>query len=350
MCSTKPQDQKSVIATNVLRDIGNFPYSVPYISGPDEIDNEDYHNNPKFKMFVSSTGIKNYMISPKYFLFTIMNPDTKSISEEAQVKGNAYHDALASIANSGNYSLFDSKYFLFEEPINEKTGSPYGYTTKAYQEAKQEAILKNSGKTPIMASEVTEIKKMIDQLLYGSRHNSNDIKMLLKNGLAEQSFFCKHSDSFFKFRTDLLTKNKIVDWKSIGSDDLHEQTIRRQISKFGYDVSAAFYQYFYHEITGDWMDFFWVFQQKTPPYDFVIVDSAPWTYSFQKERFGGKVQKMVTEINVGARKFLSMLEQHLICMEENQWDGASILIEPNFLGKRIMQNKPYYEPELIYYL
>jgi len=345
-----PEPIKANEPYEFLFDISRFQHKIPYISEPDEIRNEDYHNHPEYLMFISSTSLKNYKTSPKWFLYTLSNNESKGISQEAQVKGNAYHDALASIANCGNYSLFENAYFMFDAPINERTGNPYGYETKAYKEAVEEAGLANPGKNLLMKEELDNTKAMINALLYGSKHNSADIRMLLKNGVGEQSFFCEYMGSYFKFRTDLMTKKKIVDWKSIGADDLHSDTITKQIVKFGYDISAAFYQFFYHHITGEWKEFYWVFQQKTPPYDFVIVDSQPWTYAFETELVKGKRERVVTNMNPGAMKFSAMLEEHLECMGNKTWHGASVFIEPNFRGKRIMKNKtPFWDKELIYY-
>lgn len=36
---------------------------------------------------------------------------------------------------------------------------------------------------------------------------------------------------------------KIVDWKTLAVDDLHEETVNRTIAKFHYGISAAFYQF-----------------------------------------------------------------------------------------------------------
>lgn len=320
-------------------DISKFPFSLPYVSEPNEIPNEEYHNDEKYSAFISSTGLKLYKTSPLWFKWAIEN-DAADISKEAQVKGNGYHDYLASLTNCGSDAQFMNDYVLFEEPVNKTTGSPYGINTKAYAEAEAEAMYLNQGKQLITNATLKEIKDMVNHLLYGSRENSKDIRTLIKFGKAERSYFCEYQGCYFKFRTDLSTGKKIVDWKTIAADNLHEDTIRKQIFTYGYDVSAAFYQFFNKIITGQWKDFYWVFQQKSPPYDFVIVDSQSFTYEFATEVINGKREKIVVNSNIGGRKFHALLEQHIHCVEENYWPGAAIFIpEGSFgatKGKRIM--------------
>jgi PDDEXK-like domain of unknown function (DUF3799) len=335
-------------------DASKFPFTLPYVSRPDAIPNEDYHNGEQFAAFISSTGLKEYKKSPLWFKYAVEN-NAGDISKEAQVVGSAYHDYLASIANCGTNKLFMDAYAIFEEPVNPSTQKPYGIGTGKYDEAENKARAEHPGKMLITKASLKTIKEMVNHLLYGSKENSSDIRMLLRHGKAERSYFCEYEGAYFKFRTDLSTARKIVDWKTVSVDDLHMDTIIKIINNFGYDISAAFYQFFNHIISGRWKEFYWVFQQKSPPYDFVIVNSAPFTYEFANETINGKRQKIVVETNVGARKFHALLDQHIHCVENNYWPGAAVFIPEGTFGvtkgKRIMECElpPYHKKEITFY-
>lgn len=348
------QEKQSASNTSRFNDVSKFPFSLPYISKPDAIPNEEYHNSEQYGAFISSTGLKQYKTSPLWFKYAVEN-DAGDISKEAQVMGNGYHDYLASLANCKSDKLFMDAYAIFEEPVNPRTGEPYGISTKAYAEAEEKARADNPGKMLITQASLDTIKQMVNHLQYGSKENSKDIRMLLRYGRAERSYFCEYEGAYFKFRTDLNTSKKIVDWKTVAVDDLHMDTITRVIFKYGYDISAAFYQFFNKIITGKWKEFYWVFQQKSPPYDFVIVDAAPFTYELANETINNQRQRIVANTNIGARKFHALLDQHIHCVENNYWPGAAIFVpEGDFgitKGKRIMKcDIPAYQrKELTFY-
>jgi len=339
---------------NRFTDISRFPHGFPYISGPMEILNEEYHNGEKYSAFISSTGLKQYLKSPLWFKHAIDNK-VGGIGKEAQVVGNAYHDLLASYTNTGSDEWFMENYVLFKEPINSNTGKPYGMHTDTYKKLELEQKELNPGKELITQFTFDNTQTMVNHLLYGSRENSKDIRMFLKYGKAERSYFCEYEGAYFKFRKDLGTRKKIIDWKTISADNLHENTIRKQITNYKYDISAAFYQFFDHIITGTWKEFYWVFQQKEAPYDFVIVDASPYTYAFANELINGKREKIITDVNIGARKFHALLEQHIHCVEEGYWPGAAIFIQEETFGpqkgKRIMKPEiPFYEnKDIVFY-
>jgi hypothetical protein len=163
----------------------------------------------------------------------------------------------------------------------------------------------------------------------------------MKWGKAEVSHFVEFEDCKFKYRPDVETKKKILDWKSVTADDLHEDTIAKIIHKFKYDLSAAFYQFFEHQRTGVWKEFYWVFQQKSPPYDAVLVSAERWAYSQNDD---------IVSMGSGAHKFKKLLDQHIYCMQNEDFDGAQVFIQPGFLNRRIMTPQaPNYDRLLTYY-
>ena len=316
---------------------------LPFVSKPYEIENADYHRGEKFLKFVSSSGLKNYLISPKYARYTQLNPEEKDTT--ALTFGSVYHDILASIANYNDMRDFDKRWFVFEPPINQRTGKSYGQDSKAYLEEKLNQRAANPGKEICSESDIKLAKIMLEELLENNRHLSWIVRDFIKMGKAERSHFCEYEDQFFKFRTDLETRTKIVDWKTIAKlEDSKEDQFSKIIINRGYHISAAFYQFFDHLITGKWRKFFWIVQEKQPPYDFMIHDSSEWTWNIYK--LDGE---QIAEPRIGALLFLKLLEQHIHCCDNKQWDGYSTFIEPDFRKMRIAKPRApfWYEKNML---
>ena len=298
-------------------------FQLPHIAT--EMANEEYHRGEWQSEFVSSTTLKNMLISPKFFRYSLSHP--KQISLSAALQGSVYHSMLESLCKNGCIEGIYDEFFVFEAPINPKTGEPYGTTTKAYKEEYEAQMMLNNGKTPISQEEINIAKAMVEALLNDCGQTSEVVNYLLQIGTPEVSFFTEYEGCKFKFRTDLKTRNKIVDWKSCALDDLHPDTIAKQISKMNYGFSAAFYQFFNHLITGEWNEFLWVFQQKTPPYDAVIVSAGDWAYSAD---WDGQVIKGPSAI-----EFENVLNQYIECNKQGYYPGAESMIAPTN-GYRIM--------------
>lgn len=290
-----------------------------------EMPNENYHTGIWQKDFVSSTTLKTFLISPKYFKYSLNNP--KQISQSATRQGSIFHSMLESIVNTGCIDGVFDEFFVFQAPINPKTGEAYGSSTKAFLEAYEQQKETNSGKTPCSEEELRIGRNMVDALLTECGQTSEIVNHLISIGTAEVSFFLEYEGAKFKFRTDLITKNKMVDWKSISADDLHEDTINKQISKMNYGFSAAFYQFFYYQLTGQWLEFLWVFQQKSAPYDAVIVSASDWAYSVD---YTGNLMK-----GPSALEFEHVLSKYLECNTKGYFPGAESLI-PETNGYRVM--------------
>ena len=309
-----------------------YTHPIPYISQPEEISNDDYHNSNAYSEFISSTQLKWYKTSPLYYKHCKDNGG-KKIGLEARMKGSLYHDMLAAIANHGDIMRYKDNWFVFEPPMNEKTGNPYGITSAKYINEYECQKYINPGKDVTSNAEVIQCMAMVNHLISGNPHYSSIIRLWLKWGSAEQSHFINYKKHGFKFRTDLKTKKLIIDWKTSDIDDLHESTIRQQVNKFNYGISAAFYQYFDHLLTGVWRPFKWVFQQKKAPFDFVIVDAGEWAYKVEKDH---KTGEQLIYPGPDALTFKNLLDQHLWCHDNNVFHGASSFIPPDFKGYREM--------------
>lgn len=298
------------------------------------LSNEAYHHEAPYSEYLSSSQLKRYTVSPKAFKFALDNP--KEEKSDALRFGSLFHDLMANCAehyDNGTAAIAEwlRGIAVFTPPKNEKTGQPYGATTKAYKEAYEAFMQANECKTIASQEEVDTVLKMNQSLLIDCGATSEQVFKLLKWGKPEVSHFIEYEGCKFKWRPDLETRRKIVDWKTVATDDLSERSINAQIAKFGYDISAAFYLFMEHERTGQWKQFYWVFVSKQPPYDAVLVDASEWTY---------KHEDGIVLSQVGAIKMKALLDLHIKCTREQSWPGAEIFIPQSDNGMRIMRPIP----------
>ena len=298
------------------------------------LSNEAYHHEAPYSEYLSSSQLKRYTVSPKAFKFALDNP--KEEKSDALRFGSLFHDLMASCAehhDNGTAAIAEwlRGIAVFKPPVNEKTGQPYGNTTKRYATDYEAFLQANECKTIASQEEVDTVLKMNQSLLIDCGATSEQVCKLLKWGKPEVSHFIEYEGCKFKWRPDLETRRKIVDWKTVATDDLSERSINAQIAKFGYDISAAFYLFMEHERTGQWKQFYWVFVSKQPPYDAVLVDASEWTY---------KHEDGIVLSQVGAIKMKALLDLHIKCTREQSWPGAEIFIPQSDNGMRIMCPTP----------
>ena len=292
--------------------------------------NEEYHNGKEYTPYISSTQLKDLLISPKAYKYKKEHPEEFECSRDALEFGSLYHGYMESLVERGDDTLFQEQFHVFDAPINERTGKPYGFDTGKYKEAYEKAKLENPDWEFVSADRKELVEKMIHELMNNCGETSTQVKQLLKFGKAEVSHFVEFNGVKFKWRPDLETKNLIVDWKTIQADNLRPSTIAKQIHKFGYGISAAFYQFFEHQQSGKWKKFYWVFQQKTPPYDAIMVDASQWCYTYNK-------QFDMLNLGSSAQIFEKLRDLYIECVKENKWRGCEIYIEPNFVGRRVLE-------------
>lgn len=303
----------------------------PVIHG---LSNEAYHHGEEERQYLSSSLLKKYLISPKCYKHFIDNPTEEK--SDALRFGSLFHDLMACCAehyDNGTDAIgkWLRKTAVFEPPVNEKTGLPYGSSTKAYATAYEAFLQANDGKMIASNEELSLVQNMCQALMLDSGATSEQVRKLLKWGKPEVSHFIEYEGLKFKFRPDLETKAKIIDYKTIASDDLSERSINAQIAKYGYDISAAFYLFMEHEQSGKWKRFYWVFVSKQPPYDAVMVDASEWTY---------KHEDGIILPQVGAIKMKALLDLHIRCTRRDEWPGSEIFIPRSDNGLRIMCPTP----------
>lgn len=319
---------------------------LPFISSPEGITNHEYHNGERFKEFISSSILENWLISPKYARYKELNPEPEEYKQHFAA-GSIWHDMLAGLVNAGNLEKYKRHWHIFEPPINKTTGNAYGPTTNAYQDAVALALQKNPGKELCASTDVERAEIMINELLKGNPHLSPDINFLIKKGKAEISSFCQYQGHKFKYRSDLETISKIIDWKTLPQGAAHPNEVHRQIIKFNYHFKAAFYQFFHHEITGRWKSFYWVFQEKEPPFDFIIESADNWAFEIEVDFNGHQIAHPKT----GALLFMKVLEQYIYCRENDYYPGYSSMIQPGFKDQRIHESKVpgWYQNQILEY-
>lgn len=305
-----------------------------------DLPNEEYHRGERFIPYLSSTQLKHYLISPKFARYSQLHPEEFSINADSAEKGSLYHDAMESLVNTGSLDKWRDNLLVFSPPVNPRTGAPYGRDTQKYAEALAAAQADNPGKAITSESAIQLIEKMVWELLNNCRETSHQIKQIMgfKATRAEVSHFVEYEGCLFKYRPDVETKKKIIDWKTLAVDDLHEDTVNRTILKFGYHISAAFYQFFEHVRTGVWKEFYWVMQQKSAPYDAIMVSADQWAFSWEPDSTlpdGG-----IVHLGAGATIFMKLLRQHIHCVKNDDYDGAQVFIQPGFRGRRILQAEP----------
>jgi hypothetical protein len=307
---------------------------------------EKYHK--ELTNYVGSSTLKQILVSPKWMKYCILNPEDSRISLESELKGSVYHSILASITNKGDKSDFEAEYTVFAPPINEKTGKPFGYETGKFLDAYNGFQAENPGKTICSQTEVDLANIMIEQLLTGNSHLSKDVNYLISHGKAEQSHLVEYQGKNFKFRPDLETNKKIVDWKTCGFEVPKVENFARQIVKFGYHISAAFYQYFDFIETGVWRSFYWIAQEKEPPFDFNIIDASNWSFEIHSiehkeslvipessNQFVIETPSQIAIPNTGAIIFLQLLTEYIHCAELDKWPGYSVFTQPDWRNRRI---------------
>lgn len=328
------------------------------------LSNEAYHHEEPYSEYLSSSQLKRYAISPKAAKFALDNP-TEDKSDALRF-GSLFHDLMASYAAHHDDEFaairqWEQGMAIFEPPVNKSTNKPYGVTSNPHKEAYAAFLQANEGRLIVSRDEADLAYNMANSLLRGCGATSEQVRKLLKWGKPEVSFFYEFTEKDengedvtirLKVRPDLLTDYKIIDWKTVSTDDLSEENINRIILKYGYHISAAMYQWVVWKVTGIWRDFYLVIISKTPPYDCIMVNMCAvlqdiygeyhYGYGYCANRDG------IVIPGCGAMEFKKLLDLHIKCTKENHWAGAEQAI-PDNNGVRILEIQPprYYSNKFL---
>lgn len=309
--------------------------------------NHAYHHEAPYSEYLSSSQLKRYAVSPKAFKFALDNPTEEK--SDALRFGSLFHDCMAALAEGATICEVLDAIAVFQPPVNDRTGNPYGPTTEKYRTAYLQFLEAANGTLIANKEEKVLVEGMLTSLIQGSGATSEQVRKLLKYGKPEVSHFVEYEGCKFKFRPDLTTRYRrkgrqcadLYDWKSVATDDLSEESINRIILKYGYHISASHYQFFYHEQTGIWPGFILVLVSKVAPHDCVMVDMCNYGYRYDPEF------EMIIP-GPGTLEFKKLLNLHIKCTKENHWPGAEQAI-PDNNGVRILEIQPprYYQSKFI---
>lgn len=275
-----------------------------------DMPNSRYHYGEDTKDYISSTLLKKYLISPKAFKSAYDNHNIEKETDAFKF-GELFH-TLMELRVKREVAIY--KYIaVFDAPINDKTGLPYGSTTKAYKEA-YEAFLEDNIVKIVTDAETFDIAtNIVSSLLRKDTQTGVNVNNYINDAVeVETSFFLTEGTCKLKVRPDLLTENCIVDWKTTSLEDLSEYNIANTIIKYGYDVSLSMYQYVLHKIFGKWFTPILVFVQKNEPYDCVVVDITEWCYNHESG---------FVSMGCGAINFQKILTKHKECLASGKWGG-----------------------------
>lgn len=215
------------------------------------IPNEEYHRG-KYAEYISSTDIRRFLKAPALFKKT--HKDTASLSF-----GTAYHEYV--LEGHDIPRLFK--------------------TDKPQKRAEQQ---------------IKDMKKALFQ--------SDIARALLTSGEAEATFLWGEGILPCKCRPDRWTDNGIcVDLKT--TTNASESGFKRAVSRYRYDIQAAWYQLGISKVLGldNLPPFVFVAQEKDPPYLFGIYElGGDYLYQAMNE---------INEALVGIKK----------CLDEDRWPG-----------------------------
>lgn len=287
----------------------------------DNLSDREYHDiNGEYGGYVSSTQLKRYQSSPKYFAYSLVHAEEQT---DAMKFGALFHSLMQCMANNTldeAVEKWKNQIVVFSPPINELSGKKYGAATKVYKEALQTFLAANADKVFATMEDITTIESMVRSMFIECGKTSKQLKSLVKGAKgSEVSFFYEGEGVRLKIRPDMFTNGKLIDWKTTTLGDLSEDSIARAIIKYGYHISLSMYQYVLHKATGKWYTPLLVFVQKQAPYDCVICDISEWCYDYNKDLDD-------VSLGVGALEFTRLLKLHKECLESDKWEGAESLI------------------------
>ncbi len=304
------------------------------------LSNQAYHHEKPYSDYLSSSQLKLYNRSPKAFKHSLDNPTEEK--SDALRFGSLFHDLMASYADHPEDELAAIRQWtqgiaIFDPPVNEKTGKSFGTTSNPYKDAYAAFLQAVGGKMIVSREEADLAYNIANSLLRDCGATSEQVRKLLKWAKAtEVSYFYETEDGIkLKVRPDLLTRGKIVDWKTTVLDTLDEDSIAKAIIKYRYDVSLSMYQYVLHEIEGKWYMPILVFVQKQEPFDAVMCDISEWCYSYDPD-------EDFVKPGVGALEFRKLLDLHTGCVRNNEWPGAESTIEADGNTRIMKPTVPYW--------
>lgn len=266
----------------------------------------------------SSSQLKLVIEDEEEFIGTYITKKIAKKSSASFASGTALHTKIL------EPHLFDKEIILFK-------GRKWGDKYEAF-------LKKNKGKTVINPRELTEVKTMAKAInacktsmkyLEGKREISLFIRLVVMNGKIYAPYYGKiltnngwektktkekditGVEFIVKVRADNLSDDDFIsDVKSTSGSAVKKSSVQSSISKYKYDLSAAFYLDLFSLANPEIKRFIWVFATKSKEL------AAPWE--------GTKKQ-----ILIGRRKWMTALLR-MAQLKKQDWKVKSYLrkVEP----------------------
>lgn len=265
---------------------------------------QEYHSD---KAYISASGMNKLKESPAHLKEAEENPE----ETEAMQFGSAYH--LYNLQKD----KFEDEYYIFDDSgiysvlIGEGFKSPRG--TKQYKEWMESEMRLVGDRKSISKDWMSRIKGMNEKLM-----RYPYVRMLLAGGINEQGYKgtieTEAGTIQVKFKPDHINEGKkfIVDLKTAKSAS--KKGFTKAAGEMSYHIQAAFYADLMEKINGDnrAYTFFFIAQEKTPPYAFNIFESSP--------QF----------ISQGRFEYEMLLQLFKYCTDNNHWPGYQIWCENKY--------------------
>ena len=206
-----------------------------------------YHSRSKSGEFMSSHLLADFRNSPLLF-----HKKISGLVHETSNPAFAFGSAAHKLILEGR-EAFDDAYLVDDGPINDRTGEPFGKTTKAYQSwlAMQDR--------EIVSTE--DFGRIMD--FDFSVHANETARMLLSHGEAEGVVRANLSDVPCQIRMDWFNPEMgLVDLKTTAELRYFESDARR----FGYVFQMAFYRSVIFALTGITVPVYIIAVEKCEPY------------------------------------------------------------------------------------
>lgn len=209
---------------------------------------DEYHEGRA--NYLTSHGLMDYIKSPRMHQLK-----SAGLLPSKSSRSFAIGTALHTLVLEGR-GEFDRNYFSpmpGTEPINDKTGKPFGAATKAYQEWLESSA---SGRVVLTPSDYELVNGMASAVA-----NHTQAGFLFEQGQAEGVLRTEINGVAVQTRMDWFNPDiGIVDLKTI--TDLDE--FGEQFEKFNYGLQGAFYQCVAEEVLGKCLPLYFIVVEKNP--------------------------------------------------------------------------------------
>lgn len=281
----------------------------------------EYHAN---KDYISASALKRIKVSPLHY-----KEEEEMKETDALLFGSAYHCFIL------EPERFEKEYYVFDDSviydilIGEGFKSPR--STKQYKEW-MDAELIRMGDMQMISKEDHEKLKRMKSVLFSHTY----AKTLLNNGHKEVGFIGElETESGIikaKIKPDHYNEKKriITDLKTCF--DASRDGFSRHAADLDYHIQAAFYSDIMELIAGDGRSysFFFIAQEKNPPYAFNIFEASP--------QF----------ISQGRYEYENLLRAYKNCLDNDYWPGYRCWCESRY-GILDINLPPYHIKEIKYY-